>query len=82
MKRQNNNNGKWREPPAIKFLISGGSREGPGPPHIFRPNWGPKVRIPPIPYLRLWMTGPPLTKGLDPPLLIPMIVIAKTSLRI
>ena len=37
-------------------------------------------RVPP--YLRVWMTGPPLTEGLDPPLLIPMIVIAKASLRI
>ena len=60
-----------------------------GPPHsslLFRPNWGPKVqiffldRVPP--YLRVWMTGPPLTEGLDPPLLTPMIVIAKASLRI
>ena len=28
------------------------------------------------------MTGPPLTESLDPPLLIPMIVIAKASLTI
>ena len=56
---------------------------------IFRPNWGPKVhiffldRVPRL-HLRVWMTGsppPPLTEGLDPPLLIPMTVIAKASLR-
>ena len=49
------------------------SEEGPGgpPPLIFRPNWGPKGRKksfletatpsppPPIPFLRIWMTGPP-----------------------
>ena len=64
-------------------------QEGPPPSLLFRQNWGPKVqffcldRVPP--YLRVWMTGPPLpplTEGLDPPLLIPMIVIAKASLRI
>ena len=40
---------------------------------IFRSNWGPKRRkkffldrVPP--YLRVWMTGPPLSEGLDPPL--------------
>ena len=86
MKKENNNNDKWREPPPIEFLISGGSRKGPAPPLlIFRPNWGPKVQIFFLdgvpPYLRVWMTGPPLTEGLDPPLLIPMIVIAKASLR-
>ena len=32
MKRENNNNDKWREPPPIEFLISGGSRKGPAPP--------------------------------------------------
>ena len=50
--------------------------EGPGPPLIFRPNWGPKG-----PKKRLLETGhpplsqglddrppPPLTEGLDPPL--------------
>ena len=54
---------------------------------IFRPNWGPKVQIfffrpgpPPSPQgLDDW--APPLTEGLDPPLLIPMTVIAKASLR-
>ena len=61
-------------------------QEGPPPSLLFRPNWGPKVqfffldRVPP--YLRVWMTArPPLTEGLDPPLLIPMIVIVKASLR-
>ena len=40
-------------------------------------------RVPPPPlYLRVWMTGPRLTEGLDPPMHIPMIVIAKASLRI
>ena len=43
---------------------------------------GTRPPPPPIPYLRVLMTGPPLTEGLDPPLLIPMIVIAKASLRI
>ena len=38
---------------------------GPGPPFIFRPNWGPKGRKnicfgDPLPYLRVWMTAPPL----------------------
>ena len=48
--------------------------ERPGPPLIFRPNWGPKdqktiffLRPPPPPsYLRVWMTD--LSEGLDPPL--------------
>ena len=43
--------------------------EGPGgarpPPLIFRPNWGPKggknfMETGPPPYLRIWITGPPL----------------------
>ena len=87
MKRENNNNDKWREPPPIEFLISGGSRKGPAPPpplfldqtEARRSNFS-LDRVPP--YLIVWMTGPPLTEGLDPPLLIPMIVIAKASLRI
>ena len=56
------------------------------PPLIFRPNWGPKVQIfffrpgPPLSQgLDDWA---PLTEGLDPPMHIPMIVIAKASLRI
>ena len=59
-------------------------QEGPPLPSFY--TWGPKVqfffldRVPP--YLRVWMTGPRLTEGLDPPLLIPMIVIVKASLRI
>ena len=48
----------------------------PGEPLIFRPNWGPKGRkkvfetAPPT-YLRVWMTPPPpLSDGLDLPLLL------------
>ena len=49
--------------------------EGPGGrgPLIFRSNWGPMGRkkffldrAPP--YHRVWMTGPPLSEGLDPQL--------------
>ena len=47
----------------------------PPPPLIFRPNWDPKGRkktfLRPAsltPYLRVWMTGPPLSEGLDRPL--------------
>ena len=61
-------------------------QEGACPPLIFRPNWGPKVQIfffrpgPPLSQgLDDWA---PLTEGLDPPMHIPMIVIAKASLRI
>ena len=45
---------------------SGGSRGGAlraAPLLIFRPNWGPKGQKKiwdPLPYLRVWMTGPPL----------------------
>ena len=42
------------------------------PPLIFRPNWGPKAekifwgdQPPPPPYLRFWMTGPPLDPALS-----------------
>ena len=56
-------------------LGSGVSRGGPPPPIIFRRNWGPKGRKyiffkppPSPPYLRFWMTGPPLSEGLDLPL--------------
>ena len=91
MKRENNNNDKWREPPPIEFLISGGSRKGPAPtpppPPLFldqtearRSNFFWTGFHPT--YLRVWMPGPPLTEGLDPPLHIPMIVIAKASLTI
>ena len=62
-------------------------QEGPPPPPFFLDQTGARRskfffldRVPP--YLRVWMTGPPLTEGLDQPLLIPMIVIAKASLRI
>jgi len=77
-----------REPPAIEFLISGGSTKRPATPPLFSDQTEARrskfffvlYRVPP--YLRVWMTGPPLTEGLDPPLLIPMIVIAKASLTI
>ena len=41
------------------------------PPLIFRPNWGAKAEKiflgdqPPPPYLRFWMTGPPLDPALS-----------------
>ena len=75
-------------------MINGGSRQqssflsvarkGPAPPPLFLDQTEAQRskffldRVPP-PYLRVWMTGPPLTEGLDPPLLIPMIVIAKAT---
>ena len=40
------------------------------PPLIFRPNWGLKEGAPP--YLRVWMTGAPLSQGLDPALVVPL----------
>ena len=50
----------------------GGTRGGPPPAPIFRPNWGPKgqktffLETAP-PFLRIWMTAPPpLSQGLDP----------------
>ena len=51
-------------------------REGPErPPFIFRPNWGPKgwkkfltAPHPLLPYLRVWLTGLPLSEGLEQPL--------------
>ena len=78
-------------------MIKGGSRQqssflsvaGPGrpPPPFFLDQTGAEgpnfFSRPGPPYLRVWMTAPPpLTEGLDPPLLIPMIVIVKASLRI
>ena len=48
--------------------------QGAQPLLIFRPNWGPLgrknflLRLPPLPYLRVWLTVPPLSEGLDPPL--------------
>ena len=40
---------------------------------VLRPNWGPKGRkkffYAPPPYLRVWMSGPPLSEGLDTPLI-------------
>ena len=44
-------------------------------PPYFEPNWGPKGgkffggRPPPPTYLRVWMTGPSLSQGVDPALL-------------
>ena len=58
------------------YLYSGGSRGGASgarPPLSFGPNWGSEGRknfsgrLPP-PYLRVWMTSPPLSHGLDPAL--------------
>ena len=63
-----------RHPPPTLFLDQTEARRS----KIFFEDRVP----PPPPYLRVWMTGPRLTEGLDPPLLIPMIVIAKASLRI
>ena len=63
-------------------------QEGPLPPPPFFLDQtgaeGPNFFSRPGPsYLRVWMTAPPpLTEGLDPPMHIPMIVIAKASLRI
>ena len=55
MRRQNNNNDKWREPPPIEFLTSSGSRKGLGPRLIFRPNC-----------VDFCVAGvPPLSQGLD-----------------
>ena len=87
MKRQNNTmiNGGSRQ--QASFLSVAGPGRAPPPPPFFLDQTGARRsklffldRVPP--YLRVWMTGPPLTEGLDPPLLIPMIVIAKASLRI
>ena len=55
----------------ISEVCSGGSRgraRGPRPPLIFRRKWGPEGRKhffflgrpPPPPYLKVWMTAPPL----------------------
>ena len=45
---------------------------GHGVPLIFRPQWGPKGRknifLETPPYLRVWMTAPPLSQSLDPEL--------------
>ena len=67
----------WLRRPVMKQLVADpgeGSAE-PGPsPLIFRANWGPKDRKsfvwrpPPPPYLRVWMTAPSLSQGLDPAL--------------
>ena len=48
-----------RAPP----LISGSG--WPAPPLISGSGW---LAPPPPPYLRVWMTGPPLSEGLGPPL--------------
>ena len=61
---------------SIIMGISGRSRgETWGPaPLIFALNQGPPkffLRLPPSPYLRVWMTGPPfLSEGLNLPLVI------------
>ena len=67
----------------MSLQVSGKSREGareahPPPPLTFGPICGPKgrekifVRPPHSPYLRVWMTGPPLppplSEDLDPPM--------------
>ena len=62
-------------------ITSGGSRGGPKggppPPIIFRPNWGPKGRkkfLLPLP------PPPPLSEGLDPPLITGGSLIISSSL--
>ena len=55
--------------------------EGPGcslpnPPLalILRPNGAPKGGCPP--YLRVWMTGSPLSRGLDPALICTILTVS------
>ena len=59
----------------LQWQIQGGAR-GPRSPYFstkLRPE-GPKFFFltgqprPPPPYLRVWMTGPPISQGLDPAL--------------
>ena len=47
--------GNWVKIPPSK-RSSGGSRGGPSPPLIFRPNWGPKSRK------KNWGDAPPLSQ--------------------
>ena len=63
------NNLLWIQTDSNQWRIQG-SRA----PLIFRPNWGPKGRKkffwrlgppPPPPYLRVWVTAPHLSQGLD-----------------
>ena len=55
-------------------VLCGGSRGGALFPLILRPNWGSKSRYKmfiwdsPPPHVRVWMTGGPLSEGLDPQL--------------
>ena len=75
----------------MHWWIQGRGPGGPPPPHIFRPNGGPKGRekiffetgLPP--YLRVlmtvasliwgsWWPWPPLSEGLDPPLVCTSIL--------
>ena len=56
----------WASGTFSQFAVADpGERTGEAPP-IFRPNWGPKGQkkffcrwVPPLPYLRVWMTAPP-----------------------
>ena len=44
---------------------------GPAPPYFYTklmPKGPKKIFVTPPLYLRVWMTGPPLSGGLDPPL--------------
>ena len=44
---------------------------GPAPPYFYTklmPEGPKKIFVTPPLYLRVWMTGPPLSGGLDPPL--------------
>ena len=52
---------------------------GPGPPFIFRPNWRGGGRTPP-PCLRVWMTPPPLSQGLDPALPTILLLICQLTM--
>ena len=45
--------------------VSGGSREGAGGASLFLDQT--EARPAPLPYLRLWMTAPFLSEGLEPP---------------
>ena len=61
---------------SIIMVISGRSRGetwGPAPPYFCPKPRPPQIflRLPPSPYLRVWITGPPfLSEGLNLPLVI------------